>query len=164
LLSAVIADAGPLIALSKLELLNLLPSVFSRILIPGIVVDEASIAGQPGSKRLDEFFAQHLDFIEVLPTIESPEILALSALLGRGEIQAIEWAIKRKHPVFVDDRRARIHATSMGVSVLGVGGFLIKCKEMGLVPAVAPLLEQLQAEGYFLSDALLKLLVLAAKE
>jgi hypothetical protein len=41
----VVADAGPLMALPKLDLLSLLPELYSQVLIPATVYDEVVLRG-----------------------------------------------------------------------------------------------------------------------
>ena len=55
----------------------------------------------------------------------------------------------------IDDRLGRAAARRLGLAVTGTVGVLIRAKEVGLVPAVCPLLEEIRQQGYWLSDALL---------
>jgi uncharacterized protein len=50
-------DSGPLIALARINLLDLLPRLFSRIFVPPAVWDEVTIRGKglPGSKEVRPF-------------------------------------------------------------------------------------------------------------
>ncbi len=164
MLPVIIADAGPLIALSKLELLNLLPQVFARLIVPKPVLMEATVEGQLGADSVLQFVADNGGFIEILSAVQGEMIDALSVTLGRGEVQAIHWARELGHPVFLDDRRARKHAVANGVQVFGIGGFVLKCKQLGLIDAVVPLLHKLQTHDYFLADALVEKLAVAANE
>ena len=160
----IVADAGPLIALGKLQLLELLPLVFARLIIPQAVLAEATIESQPGAEAIKQFVARHGSLIEIAPDARSALIDELSISLGRGEVQAIHCASERGCPVFLDERRARKLAVAHGVSVFGIGGFLLKCKQLQRIAAVVPLLRVLQAHGYFLADTLVAQLAAAANE
>ena len=49
----------------------------------------------------------------------------------------------------------KLPVNRLGLSVIGTLGVLLKAKQAGLIPAVRPLLEMLQLEGFYVSDALL---------
>ncbi|VAW82993.1 hypothetical protein MNBD_GAMMA13-1244 [hydrothermal vent metagenome] len=55
----------------------------------------------------------------------------------------------------MDDKLARRAASHLGLQVIGTGGVLTKARQMGRIPAVAPLLERLRAKGYHLSPGLI---------
>jgi uncharacterized protein len=164
MLPVIVADAGPLIALAKLQLLELLPQIFARLVIPQTVLAEATVEGQLGADAVKQFVFQQGSFIEVVPSVQSELMEALSVTLGRGEVQAIHYASERGCPVFLDERRARTLALKHGVQVLGMGGFLLQCKQLKLIVTVVPLLRELQAHGYFLADTLVAQLAAAANE
>jgi uncharacterized protein len=160
----IVADAGPLIALAKLQLLALMPQIFARLVIPQTVLAEATVEGQMGAEAVKLFVSQHDSFMEVVPTVQSDLIDALSVTLGRGEVQAIHYASERGCAVFLDERCARKLALVHGVQVLGIGGFLLRCKQLKLMVAVVPALRELQTHGYFLADTLIAQLAAAANE
>lgn len=51
----------------------------------------------------------------------------------------------------MDERLGRQAARRKGLTVIGSAGLLLGAKKSGLVPAVAPILEQWRRSGYFLS-------------
>lgn len=55
----------------------------------------------------------------------------------------------------MDDRQGRIAARRPGLTVSGVVGVLIQAKEVGLIPSVRDVLEEIRRQGYWLSDAVL---------
>lgn len=54
----------------------------------------------------------------------------------------------------MDDRKAREVAQRLGVPVTGTVGLLIKAKQEGVIAAVRPLLDALDANHFRISDAL----------
>lgn len=86
----VVADSGPLIHLSRIGHLTLLPTLFRSVHVPRQVFDEVVVdgAGLPGSEQLAE--AGWINVVEGAPQAE--EALLLSHL-DRGEVAAIAVAI-----------------------------------------------------------------------
>jgi predicted nucleic acid-binding protein len=125
---ALVADAGPLIALSKLGLLHQLPLVFSRLTMPHIVLLEATAKGRPGDAQILQFVGEHASFVNIAPTAQSLLVDELRVLLDDGEVQAIHWAHNLGCPVFIDEQRGRKYAAEHGVQVFGTSGFLVRCK------------------------------------
>ena len=72
--------------------------------------------------------------------------------LGDGERAAIALAASRKSDLLLlDDALARRHAKLLGLVVSGTLGVLLKAKQVGLVPAVAPLVDRLDVLGFRLA-------------
>lgn len=164
MLQALVADAGPLIALAKLELLHQLPVVFSRLTIPHVVLLEATAQGRPGAAQILQFVGEHTSFVNIAPTAQSLLVDELQPLLDDGEVQAIHWAHELGCPVFIDEQRGRKCATDHGIQVFGTSGFLVRCKQLGLIEVVVLPLRTLQKQGYFLSNELLARIARAANE
>jgi hypothetical protein len=62
-------------------------------------------------------------------------------------------ALQSTDPVVIgDDALARRHAEILGISLTGTLGSLLDGKRRGLVPAVTPLIDDLQRLGFRLSD------------
>ncbi|MGQ9573578.1 MAG: DUF3368 domain-containing protein [Dehalococcoidia bacterium] len=76
--------------------------------------------------------------------------------LGRGEAEVISLAHDSgADVVVVDDRAARRVASAAGLHVIGTVGVLVAARRIGTIPAVVPLLEELRAQGFRLSDDVL---------
>lgn len=71
-----------------------------------------------------------------------------------GETEAIALARELGAKVVLDDRRARSVAGKMGLPILGTIGLLVQAKRSGLVPAVRPLLGNLESLGFHMSEGL----------
>lgn len=149
----VVSNTGPLIALAMVGHLDLLPSLYGRVLIPDAVLDEATVAGA-GRAGASEIAAA--DWLDRIRADVAPEPL-LAMELGRGEAEVISMAHRLKAQwVLIDERRARrIAEQAYGLRVKGSAGILVSAKRRGLIPAVGPLLESLNARGYYLSRRLI---------
>ncbi len=64
----------------------------------------------------------------------------------------------------MDDRRARLVALELGRPVIGTLGLLLRAREDGLFSALRPLLDRLQASGYFLPRDLVRDILLSLNE
>jgi hypothetical protein len=56
--------------------------------------------------------------------------------------------------LIVDDRPARRLALNLGISVAGTAGILLRAKQLGFVPEVRPLLDEIIRRGFRLSPAI----------
>lgn len=66
--------------------------------------------------------------------------------------------------VIIDERLERRHAKRLGLRLTGTLGVLLKAKRLGLVDAVAPLIDQLRLGGIRLGDAVIAKVLKAADE
>jgi len=74
--------------------------------------------------------------------------------LNPGESAALAMALGSGASLLIDEQRGRKAARRIGVRVVGVLGLLLLAKQAGHLDAVAPALERLNAERYFISPAL----------
>jgi len=155
---AVVADAGPLIALAKLERMGLLADFFSEVLIPEAVATECTVdASRVDARRIFEALEQPP--FRVVSVAESPRLRTYAKFLDPGEAQALLLAEQYRLPVLMDERKGRREAGRMGVEVIGTGAVLVAAKRKGVVDEVRPLLESLVRQGYRLSERLQKALL-----
>lgn len=147
-----IANAGPIIHLSWIGRLDLLPAVFEEILVPSAVQAEVFRAGPhvPGSRAIRDAFAD--GWLSARPVRDVAAVRQLAAELDRGESEAI--VLMRESPadlLLLDDRRARIRAEREGLRCTGTIGLLQLSRERALLPAVSPLLADLRRRGFRIS-------------
>ena len=156
----VIADAGPLIAFARLHQIQLLPQIFGRVLVTDIVFAECvGRAGFPESILIQEAVAKRQ-----LELCTAPDFSAYAQKIDAGEASAIAVAIGYGCGVLMDDKAGRRMATNAAVPVIGTVGVLVLAKRKGLVTVVKPLLENLAASGYFLSEEIIAAVLAASGE
>ncbi len=152
----IVADAGPLIALARVQRLGLLQTLYHSVLIPPAVHDELGIrSGRPAALRLKRALDQGWLQVRPLSADAAKSLPELMRILDAGEAEAILLA---EHVgcqfLLIDDRRGRRVAKRRGIPVVGVAGMLLAAKQRGLIDATLPILQELAREGYRLSPAL----------
>ncbi|MCS6806985.1 MAG: DUF3368 domain-containing protein [Acidobacteriota bacterium] len=156
-----IVNASPLIYLHRIGCLDLLKNLYGQIVVPAAVEAELREGQRRGADVPD---VSTLSWIEVR-SLRSSALLPAVTDLGPGEAEVIGLA--REHPgslVIIDDQLARKIAEICGVSLTGTIGVLLKAKQLGYVPAVAPILHALQQVGFWLGEELTRLVLVKAHE
>lgn len=148
-----VADSGPLIALARLGCLELPARYFESVLITATVWEE--VTRKPDVDEAPRLaFAAKATHIRVVADPETiPESL-LRTTIDAGERAAIALGIELNACLLIDDRRARQVAIEQGRPVIGTLGLLLRAREEGFIAALRPLIERLQATGYYMSNDL----------
>ena len=147
-----IADSGPLIALAKLGLLDLPARLFGRVAMPATVFAECQAQAWLADAEAIRA-AVDAGHLEVLADIDWPADVE-EFRLDAGEMAVLSLAAHLGATVLMDERRGREAARKLGLPVVGVCGLLLKANRLGGIGALAPLLERLHQEGYFISPEL----------
>jgi uncharacterized protein len=148
----VVSDTTPISELAKIGRLALLRDVYQRVIIPQEVYDEA-MAGP----HVVVAATQSATWIEVLAVSDSNKVLALHAStpLGLGECAALILAEEvGAQRLLMDDRAGRREAGRRGLPVTGTIGTLLVAKQLGFIPSVKDVLDELIANGTRISPAL----------
>lgn len=137
----VICNTSPIQYLHQLGLLHVLHALAGEVIVPPAVVEELA-EGRASGVSLPDVTA--LDWITVRRPV-SERAIPLVTNLGRGETEVLMLALESREAVVVlDDALARRVAETLGLRLTGTLGLLLDAKRAGLVPAVGPLLDQLQ--------------------
>ena len=135
----VVADSTCLIALERIDFLEILPAVFQRVLIP---------------PEVDREFGVSRPWLAVEMPTNVALVNSLKMLVDDGEAEAIALANQRSATVILDDRRARSVAGRLNMRVIGTLGCALKAKQVGALASVTTLIERLETHGFYLSAAL----------
>ena len=142
-----IVNASPLIALCKINRQGLIFSLADAVLIPQAVVDEINVGPQHDPAR--RFLLE-----EPAPIASvTPHVTVVKWDLGAGETAVLSYAYA--HPgwtAIIDDGAARRCGKALVVPLNGTLGIIIGARRAGLIAAAAPILKDLQAEGFRLRD------------
>lgn len=156
----VVSDASPLIVIAKTGLIPVLNGMVEEVIIPETVYAECTLdLALPGAQAVRA--AVEAGQIHAHPDAAPDEELTG---LDAGELAAIHLALALQCPVLMDERLGRQVARHRGLTVIGSAGLLLGAKQRGLVPAVAPILDQWRQSGYFLSEAVIKAVLERAGE
>jgi predicted nucleic acid-binding protein len=139
----VVSNSSPLIALVRIQRLEIVPAILRSVLIPPAVVREIapSIPVVP-------------DWLEVRATTR-PSVLTSRGRLGDGEWEAIALAVELgASAILIDDRPARRLAEAAGLNVIGTLGLLLGAKRAGHVATIRAELDKLLETSFFLSQQL----------
>jgi predicted nucleic acid-binding protein len=146
----VVSNATPLIALAKLDRLALLQDLFGTIHIPQAVHDEVVVEApeRPGAARIRE-----AEWIHVHKPANRAKINYLRADLDPGEAEVLILAEELKADwVLLDESRARVAAELLELRFTGTIGILLLAKRMDKIRAIRPLLDELRAKRFHLSE------------
>jgi predicted nucleic acid-binding protein len=159
----VLSDASPLIALSLIDRLDLLRSLFGEVAITEVVKSEVLVDGtKPGEAAIASAIdAGWIGIIrDAWPDPQFPE-------LDEGEASTLRAAVQVGVPclVLIDERLGRTVARELGIAVAGTVGLVVQAKRRGLVPSAKILFEQLLEQGFRVSaDMIREALVLAEED
>jgi predicted nucleic acid-binding protein len=128
-----------LIGLERIGRLDILPALFDPILIPPEVQRE---------------FGTLLPWLIVEPPADQALVAALKLLVDDGEAEAIALAHEQGRRIILDDRRARSVARSLGVTIIGTVGVLVRAKHLGIITSLRALMSDLEAHEFYISEGL----------
>lgn len=146
-------DSSSLIFLAHTSSLHLLKSLAPQLVVPESVLEEIR------AKGLEDATLQAVEasaWLSVVKVSSEQERIGGSTL-GKGESAVLVWALS--HPgalAVLDDQRARSHALSLQIPVIGTLGVVIRAKRLGMIPLARPVVESLVAKGMYLSRALVE--------
>ena len=159
-MGVVIADAGPLIALARIGQLDLLRQLFAAVTLTSVLAAEIGLdrwgeiaSARAGAAAIAE--ALRAGWLTITdPGLESG-YEPLNPGVDPGERSSIGLALQlqgagRSVVLIVDDRCGRAEARSQGLAIMGTAAMLVLAKKQTLIPASAPLLAALRAQGCFL--------------
>jgi predicted nucleic acid-binding protein len=150
-MAVVIADAGPLIALAKIEYLHLLQTLFNNVVITQAVADECL-----RRQSSDAILIKQALNAGWLPCVANPVFKQpLSRSLGIGEQSSIEYALQAEGKILLilDDALARKQAMRLKLDIVGTAALLFAAQRKGLITDAEALIAKLNQFGYRISAA-----------
>jgi uncharacterized protein len=143
----VVADTSPLLHLARIGRLDLLPAVVGRVTVPRSVWGELV---HPGTRSDVVTSIESATWIDV---VDDPSIHDIG--LDVGETAAILLAERlRADALLIDERRGRAVAVRRGIAVIGTLGIVAGARRDGLLERAGPVVTELRADGFWLSDEL----------
>lgn len=148
----VVVDASTIIALCKINKLQLLNQLFGKIYISDAVYYEVVIKGQgkKGANIVKESVGRWIEKKEVENRVA---VDLLSGNLGDGEAETIVLSKELDANLLViDEEKAKKLTISKGLTVVGLVRILIWAKRKGLIQELKTLLDELVKSGFRLDD------------
>ena len=143
----VVSNTSPIINLACIGQLDILRQLYGSIAIPESVYHEIAVTGSgaAGSREV-----QTLGWIETKKTTNRLQVAALLIELDKGEAEAIVLALElNAELLLLDERRGRTVASRLGLKSVGILSCLIEAKQMGLIPSIKPILDNLIVNAGF---------------
>jgi len=164
MMKIIVSDTSPLIALAKLDHLDLLFVSFLEVHIPESVYHEATHDRyRQDSQKIHDFITTQKRVV-IHEGEVSTQYDEFRNLLDEGESQALALAERLECGVLIDERLGRLIAKQQHIPVVGVMGVLLQTKSVGKIQAIQPLIEQLLRYDYRLSDRVVELVLRKAGE
>ena len=132
----IVSDSSPLIALAKIEMLDILRD---DIVIPKAVFNEITKPEKEYAKGLHEWGKDKVIEVKNRKAVEYLEMI-----IDRGETETVVLAEELNvDAVLIDDLKARKIAKFRGLNVIGTVGVLLNAKDKGLINDIKPLMDEL---------------------
>jgi predicted nucleic acid-binding protein len=135
----IVADSTCLIGLERIGKLDVLPKLFEPIFIPDEVANE---------------FGNSISWLKVESPLNSALVSALKLSVDDGEAEAIALALEKNCKIILDDKQARSVAKKLGLEIVGTVGMFIRAKQNGLIDSLKAILEDLEDNGFRMSENL----------
>ena len=139
----IIVDTSSLIALERINLLQILCKIYKEVVIPELVIKEFGNLSLPCIS---------------IRKVESNllKLLITDLNLGKGEADVIAWASQTGLKVIIDDSRARKVAETLGINITGTIGVLLKAEKLRIIESAHAKAKELKDKGFYISDDLLE--------
>ncbi len=136
---AVITDTSCLIALSNIDSLDLLKSLYSAIII---------------TPEIEEEFGYKLPEWIIVQSVRNKKYqFILENTLDKGESSAIALALELGDVLLIlDDLKGRKEALKLGFRITGTLGVLFKAKQLGLIDSMKLYIGKLKAIGFRIAE------------
>lgn len=157
----VISNTTPIVTLLGIGKLEVLKDLYGEIIVPEMVAKEI----EQGKGKLFYTDLKKIDWIKIQAIQDKALYQYLLDDLDEGEAAVIALAQELNAKVLlIDEKLARQQAQLQGFTCIGTLGLLLKAKEKGIIATLKPLLMQMQANGIWLAEALIKQILDKANE
>jgi predicted nucleic acid-binding protein len=147
----IIVDTSCLIILTKINELNILKLLYSKVIIT--------------SEIANEFGSELPDWITVYPIDRNNIKLLFESKIDRGEASAIRLALTMPNStIIMDDLKGRTFAKQFKLNVTGTIGVIIAARNKNIILSIKPILNKIKATNFFISKEIEEEALLLAKE
>jgi predicted nucleic acid-binding protein len=151
-MKCILADAGLIIALCKINQLEFVFKLFHPCFITQSVYDELDI----GCGSAYDCIESAIKLKHVTVKTSNPINSELLKILDDSEATSISLALEIKESILlINEAKGRQIAQHLGIETISVIGLLILAKKNKFISRVVPLLIKVRDNGYWLTDQLL---------
>jgi len=139
-----------------------LRELYGEIYIPRAVYQEVTALQDKASDSLK----CNIEWIHVSSVQDDSQRKMYRAKLHAGEVEVMMMAQEMQGDVLtiLDDNEAKKTAKYLGLRVTGTLGVLLKAKECGFLQEIAPLMRDMENNGFFISTDIKEMVLEVAKE
>jgi hypothetical protein len=155
----IFSNTTPLIALSSINQLHLLPELFNEIYVVDTVINECAKGGKIRVPDLTK-----LSWINCMESKNYPHNPLLISL-DDGEKHTIEAALSHQAKyTLIDEKLGRNFAEYLGLKVTGTLGILLKSKQQQKITSFVDCVKEMQSQGLRYNNQLVAKLALLVNE
>ena len=155
----IFSNTTPLIALSSINQLHLLPELFNEIYVVNTVINECAKGGKIRVPDLTK-----LAWIKCIESKNYPHNPLLISL-DDGEKHTIEAALYYQADyTIIDEKLGRNFAEYLGLKVIGTLGILLKAKQQHKIVSFIDCVKDMQSQGLRYNNQLVAKLALLVNE
>ena len=146
----IIVNSTPLIVLSNIGHLNLLKDLYGEIYIPQAVFDEVTQKNDSAKREI----CGNSAWIHVCQIQNETAKRMYQAKLHAGEVEVMILAQENPKAdlLIIDDLAAKNTAKFLGLKVTGTLGIILKAKREHFIEKVEPMLNQMIADGFYITQ------------
>jgi uncharacterized protein len=153
----VISNSTPIIALLKIDRLDILESLYEKIIIPEAVNEELCFK--------DSDLLKSHEFIEIVKVKNIEAKKMYQTALHKGEVEVMMLAQEINADLcIIDDQLARKYAEYIGLKITGTIGIILKAKQKNIINEVKPFVEKMIKNGIYIDEKLKDLILDIANE
>ena len=158
-MTIVIADAGPLIALSRIGKLDLLQQLFQQIIITTTVRDEI-LENEHCKGKTEVIKAINAGWIKV-KSVNMMDWKTINSGVDAGEASSIYLALQMPDTtlLIIDDQAGRAEAIYQKITITGTAAVIGMAKIQGYILSAGDVLHSLRETGYYIGDAIVELVL-----
>ncbi len=155
-MTVIIADAGPIIALSRIGQLDLLQNIFQQITITPIVRDE--ILDNQHNKGKASVVNAISDGWIIVKTVVLNGWKPINSGVDDGEASSIYLALQAlgQSLLIIDDQAGRAEANYQKVTLIGTAAIIALAEIQGHISSARSTLNDLRKSGYYIGDAIIE--------
>ena len=148
---AIVSDTSCLILLEKIGALDLLKGLFGTVLT---------------TPEVEKEFGHSLpNWFTIVETTDKKYQTIIETTVDKGEASTIALAMELKDCLLIiDDKKGRILATQLGLTITGTIGILLRAKQTGLILELKPILEKIKKTNFRITSRLESLILKQAGE